>query len=51
MERALDLVEGTMGLFSGFSVLSGVEILYYLAKYIGNSFYYKRKAQYSTNVL
>ena len=49
MERALDLVEGTMGLFSGFSVLSGVEILYYLAKYIGNSFYYKRKTQYSTN--
>ena len=51
MEGALGLVGGTMGLFSGFSVLSGVEIIYYLAKYIGNSFYYKRKAQYSTNVL
>ena len=33
MEGALGLVRGTMGLFSGFSVLSGVEIIFYLAKY------------------
>ena len=44
MEGALGLVGGTMGLFSGFSVLSGVEIVYYLAKYICKSFSYKRKA-------
>ena len=43
LEGALGLVGGTMGLFSGFSVLSGVEIIYYLAKYIGKSFYHKRK--------
>ena len=43
MEGALGLVGGTMGLFSGFSVLSGVEIVYYLAKYICKSFSYKRK--------
>ena len=41
MEGAL--VGGTMGLFCGFSVLSGVEIVYYLAKYICKSFSYKRK--------
>ena len=43
IEGALGLVGGTMGLFSGFSVLSGVEIVYYLAKYICKSFSYKRK--------
>ena len=36
LEGALGLVGGTMGLFSGFSVLSGVEIVFYLAKFIGN---------------
>ena len=38
LEGALGLVGGTMGLFSGFSVLSGVEIVFYLAKFIGNRF-------------
>ena len=45
MEGALGLVGGTMGLFSGFSILSGAEIVYYLAKYIGRSFTYERKTQ------
>ena len=49
MEGALGLVGGTMGLFSGFSVLSGVEIVYYLAKYIGQSFSYKRRTQSCNN--
>ena len=44
LEGALGLVGGTMGLFSGFSILSGVEIVYYLAKYISKSFSYKRKS-------
>ena len=44
MKGALGLVGGTMGLFSGFSLLSGVEIVYYLAKYISKSFSYKKKA-------
>ena len=43
MEGALGLIGGTMGLFSGFSVLSGVEIFYYLAKYISKSFSYNMK--------
>ena len=43
MEGALGLVGGTMGLFSGFSILSGVEIVYYLAKYISKSFSYNKK--------
>ena len=30
---ALSLIGGTMGLFSGFSILSGVEILFYGVKY------------------
>ena len=45
LEGALGLVGGTMGLFSGFSVISGVEIVYYLAKYIGKSFTYERNIQ------
>ena len=32
-EAALGLIGGTMGLFTGFSILSGVEILYYLCKF------------------
>ena len=43
MKGALGLVGGTMGLFSGFSLLSGVEIVYYLAKYISKSFSYRKK--------
>lgn len=34
MEAALGLVGGTMGLLTGFSILSGVEILYYLLQFI-----------------
>ena len=33
IEAALGLIGGTMGLFTGFSILSGVEIVYYLAKF------------------
>ena len=33
MEAALGLVGGTMGLLTGFSILSGVEIIYYLLKF------------------
>ena len=51
LEGALGLVGGTMGLFSGFSVLSGVEIVYYLAKYIGKSLSYDRNTKSSENTL
>ena len=33
LEGQLGLIGGTMGLLTGFSILSGVEILYYLAKF------------------
>ena len=33
LEASLGLIGGTMGLFTGFSILSGVEIIYYLAKF------------------
>ena len=33
MEAALGLVGGTMGLLTGFSILSGVEIIYYILKF------------------
>ena len=33
MEAALGLVGGTMGLLTGFSILSGVEIVYYVIKF------------------
>jgi hypothetical protein len=34
LEAALGLIGGTMGLFTGFSILSGVEILYFGLKYL-----------------
>ena len=32
-EAALGLIGGTMGLLTGFSILSGVEIIYYLLRF------------------
>merc|ERR550517_1866902 len=32
-EAALGLIGGTLGLLTGFSILSGVEIIYYLLKF------------------
>ena len=37
MEAQLGLIGGTMGLLTGFSILSGVEIIYYLLRFIGFS--------------
>jgi hypothetical protein len=34
LEGQLGLIGGTMGLLTGFSILSGVEILHYLAKLV-----------------
>ena len=34
METIVGVVGGTMGLLTGFSILSGVEIIYYIAKII-----------------
>ena len=33
-EGQLSLIGGTMGLLTGFSIISGVEILYFLAKFV-----------------
>ena len=34
MEAQLGLIGGTMGLLTGFSILSGVEIIYYLFRFL-----------------
>ena len=34
LEAQLGLIGGTMGLLTGFSILSGVEILYYALKFV-----------------
>ena len=34
MEAQLGLIGGTMGLLTGFSILSGVEIIYYLIRFL-----------------
>ena len=34
LEAQLGLIGGTMGLLTGFSILSGVEILYFAAKWV-----------------
>ena len=34
LEAQLGLIGGTMGLLTGFSILSGVEIVYYAIKFV-----------------
>ena len=34
LEAQLGLIGGTMGLLTGFSILSGIEIVYYLIKLV-----------------
>ena len=34
VETQLAMIGGTMGLLTGFSILSGVEILYFVVKYV-----------------
>ena len=36
MEAQLGLIGGTMGLLTGFSILSGVEIIYYAVKFFAS---------------
>ena len=43
MEAALGLVGGTMGLLTGFSILSGVEILYHFFTFFMSLRIYKLK--------
>ena len=38
IEAQLGLIGGTMGLLTGFSILSGVEIVYFLLKFLLNFF-------------
>ena len=47
-ESKLSTIGGTMGLFTGFSIISGVEIIYFLAK-ISFSFI-KKKIIYSKKI-
>lgn len=42
---ALGLIGGTMGLFTGFSILSGIEILYFVAKFFFSLRFKKREYQ------
>ena len=35
LEAQLGLIGGTMGLLTGFSILSGVELVYYLIRFLG----------------
>ena len=41
LETQIGLLGGTFGLFTGFSILSGVEILYFVSKNIAKIFYKK----------
>ena len=36
-EAQLSLIGGTMGLFSGFSIISGIEIIFFVAKFLYKS--------------
>ena len=37
IEAQLSLIGGTMGLFSGFSIISGIEIIFFVAKFLYKS--------------
>ena len=41
-EDMLSAIGGTMGLLTGFSIISGVEILYFSVKFIFNHIRYKK---------
>ena len=43
-ETQISVLGGTLGLFSGFSILSGVEIVYYLFKFFTSLITRKKKA-------
>ena len=50
MEAQLSLIGGTMGLFSGFSIISGIEIVFFLAKlFYKNAVQCKRRYLDSAN--
>ena len=44
-EAILGIIGGTMGLFTGFSILSGVEIIYFLIKFFLSLMIRKSKYQ------
>ena len=51
MEAQLGLIGGTMGLLTGFSILSGVEIIYYLFRFIVISFHLNHSLMHSSGSL
>ena len=42
-ETKLSVVGGTLGLFSGFSLISGIEIIFYACKILMNSRIFRKK--------
>ena len=50
LEAQLGLVGGTMGLLTGFSILSGVEILYYVLKFFMSLRTYKTKIAHNNTL-
>ena len=51
LEGQLGLIGGTMGLLTGFSILSGVEILYYLGKFLIALWFKKTSCQKKNETL
>ena len=43
LEAEIGLIGGTMGLLTGFSILSGVEIIYYVLKFIMSLRIYRKR--------
>ncbi len=42
LETVVSAVGGTLGLFTGFSILSGVEIMYFMGKFLFRKFEKKK---------
>ena len=50
VEAQLGLIGGTMGLFTGFSLVSGVEIIYFLLRFVMSLTTTKKKENKVINV-
>ena len=50
LENQISLIGGTMGLFTGFSIISGIEMVYFAIKIFFNSTRVKREKKDKTSL-
>ena len=50
VESVISFVGGTLGLFTGFSILSGIEIIYFLGKFLFRRIDRRRISRWCRNI-